>query len=280
MRMLNACDYILDKKDNFWIVQYTKGDKAYGNLVFAPNSKGERFNHLLNKSYIKVINQNQNINEIKNIKKVFKPRPFFNKNYKNLIRKWKKLADALIFIGINKNDIGIYGSYLIGFDIKRDIDFVIYGKSNYKKLLKKIELIRRIIRAKKISSRHINYQAKKYQLFLSKKNNFEQMLKNKWSSLQISKNNLATLRFVYKNNEIKEDTKLRKGKSKIITGRVLNSLGASLIPRTFSIKYKNKTTRVLTYFWAYQSCVKDKQRIRIFGEYNKTMAAERRLCLG
>ena len=275
--ILQDCDYILDKKQRFFMVR-NDGNRVYCNLVFKPDKNGDRFNKLLKKNYSKHILKypaNFYLIEKKDIKGIFKPRAYFRKNYKNLSNIWKKIPDSLIKIGIDKKNIGIFGSNLIGFDSKKDVDFVIYGKENCLKIMKNINYIRSFVGSKKISKEHIKYQDKKYKLSFSEKNDFTNLLKNKWSSLQISKGVLTTIRFVYYKNEQPKDVKIKRGSKKIIEGMVIEDFGTNFIPRIFYLR--NKTLgeiRVLSYFWVYQSCVKKGQKIRVFGEYkheNKTL---------
>lgn len=263
-------DYILDKKNRFWII-HGYGKEIYGNLVFRPKKTGDRYNKILNLNYIKVIDKFQHLLRIskKGVKKIFKPKECFRKNYKKLSGIWKKIADSFLNIGIKKRDIGIFGSYLIGFSLKKDIDFIIYGINNCIKVKKNMAYIRKFIGVKKISKRHIIHQKKKYSLFLSKKNDFQKMLKNKWPSLQIDKFTLTTIRFSYKKREIPRNIEVKRGRRILASGIVRNSFGTNFMPRIFFLENKNKRIRVLTYFWAYQSCLKDGQKIKICGEYNQ-----------
>jgi len=267
---LQNCDYVLDKKDNFWIIQ-KGGSVVYANPVFSANKQGDRYNHITKKRYKKVIAKNQNpeILEKPLIKKVFHPREHFNKNFNRLSGIWRKVPESLMRIGIDKKDIGIFGSSLIGFEIEKDVDFVVYGKENCIKIMNNIDFIRKYVKANKISEEHINYQSKKYSLFLTPKNDFKKMLRNKWSSLQIAPGLLNTIRFVYKIDEMPKNIGIKKGKKKIISGKVIDSFGTNFVPRIFYMNSDGKLIRVLTYFWAYQSCVKNRQKVKIFGEYNK-----------
>lgn len=267
---LQNCDYILDKKDNFWIIQ-KGGPVIYANPVFSVDKKGGRYNQITKKIYKKVIAENQNPQILKKsqIKRLFRPREYFHKNAYKLSGIWKKIPKSLMISGVNKKDIGIFGSSLLGFKIEKDVDFVVYGKENCIKVMKNIEAIRRYANAKKISKAHIAYQSKKYSSFLTSKNDFKKMLKNKWSSLQIAPGLLNTIRFVYKRNEAPKGIEIKKGEEKTFEGRVIDSFGTNFVPRIFYINSGGKVIRALTYFWAYQSCVKRRQKVKIFGEYNK-----------
>jgi len=267
---LQNCDYVLDKNHNFWIIQ-KGGPVIYANPVFFADKQGDRYNHITKKRYKKVIVKNQNPEILKKsqIKKVFHPKEYFNKNFRRLSGIWKKIPESLMCIGIDKKNIGIFGSSLIGFEIEKDVDFVVYGKENCIKVMNNIDFIRKYVKANKISKNHINYQSKKYSLFLTPKNDFKKMLRNKWSSLQIAKGLLNTIRFVYKINEMPKDIEINKGKEKVFSGKVTDSFDTNFVPRIFYIDSCGKLIRVLSYFWAYQSCVKNRQKVKVFGNYDK-----------
>jgi len=267
--MIESLDYILDKKQRFWIVK-KMGNKIYGNIVFIPDNHGKRYNNLTNKFYSKVKFPDGNFKSIKEseIIKIFQPKEYFRKNYKNIKGQWKNLADSLVNLGIKKKEIGIFGSKLIGFNKTKDIDFVVYGINNCNKIKNNIKTIKRQLGARNISKKHIAYQVQKYSDYHSKKNDFHAMLKNKWSSLQFKEDILSTIRFLYSEDELPKEIGIKKGKEKIISGIVKEEF-SSYLPRIFYIKSKNKKIRVMTYFWAYQSCVKKNQKVRIFGTYNK-----------
>lgn len=265
---LRDCDYILDKKDRFWILKrFDK--KIHACLVFSPDKKGDRYNKFTKKQYSKTINQDPEIREIdkKEIKRIFRPENCFKNNYNKLPGIWGKMARCLLKY-VNIENLGIFGSFLIGFEIKKDVDFVVYGKDNCYNIKKNIEKIRKELNALKISKRHIIYQKDKYGKFHSQENDFMKLLKNKWSSLQIRSGVLSTIRFVYKENEFPKDPNIKRGKNKIISGIATYCFGTNFVPRIFYVKTKKSKIRVLTYYWAYQACVKDNQKLKIFGEFN------------
>lgn len=269
--MLYDCDYILDKDMNFYIVKgYNNLQKIFANLVFSPDENGDRWNNELKLNYNKVVENNHLpvFLDYKNIIRLYKPREFFSKQYSHLQGIWKKIADSFIQIGIPKEDVGIFGSCLLGFDIKKDIDFVIYGFSNYKILRKNIEKIRKLTRTKKITKEHIKYQIKTHGTKYSKENSFFKLFSNKWSSLQIAPGILTTIRFVYKENEIPDLAKKTfnfTGKEAIIIGEVVEDMHTNFVPRVFKVKSENKVYIASTYFWIFQSCVKRGQIVELKG---------------
>ena len=156
--------------------------------------------------------------------------------------------------------------YLIGFNIEKDVDFVIYGKENCKKIKNNIKFIREYLGATEITNDHIKYQINKYKGRFSEFNNFDKMLCNKWSSIQIKDGILSTIRFAYKENEVYENYFDRKIISIVkIKGKVIDDFGTNFCPRTFTVNANGKNYIIATYFWIYQSCVKNDMEIEIIG---------------
>ena len=269
---LRDCDYIIDKQDRFWIVHGFDSIKSliYANLVFIPCKSGDRYNKIINKNYKKVVVNHQNISilKINSVKSVFRPDKFFKENYSILPLIWKKIPRALIKLGIPKNKIGIFGSYLIGFDIVKDVDFLVYGFDNYLKVRRNINRIRAFVNAKPISKKHITDQNNKYNHFMSNKTSFKKVLANNWAGLQMSEGVLSTIRFVYNLNKLPKDNTLKRGKLKTFEGQVIKDFRTNFMPRIGFIKCDDKIIRVLSYFWMLNSFLKIGDKIKIRGDYN------------
>ena len=266
--MIQDCDYVMDDEGKFYIVRgYWNNEEILVNLVWAPTENGTRFNNITNKNYTKVIDENIVPIKLNKFSKHFDPREKLRRNYskiKNTI--WGNFVDIFIEIGIPLEDIGIIGSYLIGFSVEKDIDFVVYGMENRNKLKENIDKIKSYLNATSITKEHIDYQAKKHGALFSNFNTFDKLLCNKWSSIQIGEGLLSTIRFVYKENEIPEDlfSKNKIGKFEI-EGMVANSSGSDFSPRIFEIISGEEKYLVGSYFWIYQSCVKEGMLVRIKG---------------
>ncbi|MBR9678344.1 MAG: hypothetical protein GOU97_03590, partial [Nanoarchaeota archaeon] len=192
------CDYVQLDDHSFWILHgYWK---MMGTLVFKPGST--RFNPLTGKHYDKVstrfileeINPSSIVNR-------FCPKNCFRKKKHFLSGVWKKMGNALSKI-VGGDNVGIMGSALIGFPLKKDVDFIVYGKDNCEKIRRNIDWVKGFVGASKISEDHVKYQVKKYGGFHNTGiNSFQDLLRNKWSSLQIKKGVLSTIRFAYKEKE-------------------------------------------------------------------------------
>ena len=262
------CHYVQDNNDNFYIVKgYWHEKNVYGCKVFSPNEKGDRLSKINGEKYEKVILNSLKPGKITNIKKIFDPREKTKLALEELKESvWGKFIEVFLISGVKIYDVGIIGSYLLGFDVKKDVDFVIYGKENCVKIKQNIKFIKNYLNATSITGEHINYQIKKYNGQFSKKNSFDKMLANKWSSIQISPGILSTIRFVYKKGEIPENYFDKKidGKVKIL-GKVTDDFGTNFCPRSFKMKNRDKEYTVATYFWIYQSCVKNGDFVEVYG---------------
>ena len=54
------------------------------------------------------------------------------------------------------------------------------------------------------------------------------------------------------------------GKVKIL-GKVTDDFGTNFCPRSFKMKNRDKEYTVATYFWIYQSCVKNGDFVEVYG---------------
>lgn len=288
---LTDLDYFRTKDD---IIFYAKGYYHTGDIVIAmpvfwPDPKGDRI-HAFGRKYRKDVKEIIRNSELpksalrvpaKDIVEVFKPRDAF-KNFlaesKDSI--WRKIALAFIEEGIPFDDIGIFGSYLVGLAEKdgggliKDIDFLIYGLANFRKLRDgSFEKIREKLGLGRISEDHIKWHAKKYgQYFEPGPTNFQETLKRKWPSLQIAPGILSTVRFVYKENEVPPDPVTSAPFEEIIIrGKVIKDEGIHFMPRVFEISSANQIFRVVTYFWAFYCAVKEGDEVEITGTLHKDM---------
>jgi len=270
--MLTDCDYVLDKKNRFYIVRgYWNNKDILANLVFIPSIEGDRYNKETSLFYKKVIDENilpVKLNKA-DIKKIYKPREKF-KHFHNILPKpWKTLAEKLAEI-VGIDHVGIFGSYLIGFDAKKDVDFFVYGLENFHKIKNNISKVFDSVNGRAITDEHIQYQIKKHAKYFSDFSNFEKLLQKKWSSIQIAKGILSTIRFVYNENEVPPNPFSSPVDRQIITtGIVIADVGCDFSPRIFEIKFGEKIYTVATYLWIYQSCVRIGDTISVKGNLHE-----------
>lgn len=262
---MRSLDYVLDNNDNFWIVHKIYKNIPYGRMVFQVDNVG-RYNKITKKYYKKVINDNGDVEFlIKNIKKVFYPALFYKENKVCLPKEWKLLSDLLLKIGIKEQNIGIFGSYLIGFDVEHDIDYVVYGKDSYELIKNNIDYIHQYLKVTSITNHHIDYQCKKYKHLYNEQNDLSKIISHNWAGLQFREGVLSTIRFIKKTNHYIN----MEGIEKTIKGIVLDDVGTNFLPRIGKIKMDEGIIKVITYFWMFNAFLKKGEKILIKGLYNK-----------
>jgi predicted nucleotidyltransferase len=218
---------------------------------------------------------------LNDIVEVFKPQRAFKKfltegNKKSI---WYKIAFSFQELAkISLDDVGIFGSYLVGLagkeekDPIKDIDFLIRGLDNFRKLrnggLKKIH---EKFGFSPISQDHIAWHVKKYgEYFDQTLTSFPETLKRKWPTLQIAPGILSTIRFVYKKDEIPANPITSLPLERIsIKGRVKAAEGVHFMPRVFEVLSSDKIFRIITYFWAFYCAVKEGDEVEITGTIHK-----------
>jgi len=215
----------------------------------------------------------------KDILEIFHPRD----KIKQFKQEWQGSVWYDIFnyltekLGIAEADMGIFGSYLVGLNRDgkgkhvKDVDFIVYGLENFHKVKNSIEDLLDYFGFSHISKEHIRYHQEKFgKLFDPAVNSFDKTLANKWSAIQIKPGILNTLRFVYKEDEIPPNPISSPVEVLIqIEGIVEEDVGANFMPRIFSVEIKNSVYAVITYFWAFQSCVKQGDKVLITGNLHQ-----------
>lgn len=268
--MVADCDYVMDHQGRMCIVKgYWHSTGVLANVVYLPDVRGERFNPQTGLRYTKVIDQHQTPERIVTVKKIFYPRKCYQQSkitgeLSGTI--WGTLGQTLEEVGIPSTAIGIFGSYLLGFPVVKDVDFVIYGTENCRRLRQQIKILRQKINATGITREHISYQIEKHAKEFDAFNSFECLLGNKWSSLQIAPGILSTLRFVYHPKEVPPDIFChRLLGEKELQGTVRDDFGTNFCPRIFVLDTSEGRYLVATYFWIYQSCVTRGMKIMVRG---------------
>ena len=292
-------DYFLSKDKIVYLVKgyYHTSNGVFAYPVFWPDPNGSRVHPTLG-YYTKNVNdfnekifiihpeyrhdfipRNTPLVKREDITQVFHPTekvPQFLEKKENNV--WHKLFEYFIKeSGMPRSDIGIFGSYLVDLNRDRtekhikDVDFAIYGIDNLYKIKNTIEKLLKNFGFSHISKEHILYHKDKFgKYFDSSINSFEKTLANKWSSIQIAPGLLATLRFVYKPNEIPPNPVTTPIDSPIkVEGVVIEDIGTNFIPRVFKIRTKTGAYTVVTYFWGFQSCVKNGDIVLVTGNLHK-----------
>lgn len=252
--MIELLDYVLDYDDNFWIVNAIN-DLAWGYIVYSVDKEGERFNNITKKYYKK--NLDHGLKIIPNYKMLFKPREFYLTHKKDLSGVWLNYVKVLNDIGINDSNIGIFGSYLIGFDITKDVDFVIYGEDNLQKYYQNNDYIKDCINASYITKEHMLHQYNKHKDNYSPKTDLLEIISRNWSGVQIKEGVLSTPRF------ITDITKIPNYNDdlKVVNVEVIDGLTSACFPRYAKVLYNGEYYTMITPVWKYQSFAHRNDRI-------------------
>ena len=245
--MIELLDYVLDYNDNFWIVAYIS-DEVKGYMTYEVDENGNRYNNITHKMYTK--KAYSGYKAIPKYKQIFKANKFYLDNKKKLTGVWKKYVKALNKIGIEDKDIGIFGSYMIGFDIIKDVDFIIYGKDNLKKYYDNNDFIKEYTNSTTINQKHIDYQYNRHKTYHHSKTSLYEIISRNWSGIQVNENVLSTPRFIDRDNQrIIPSTNERK----TIHFEVIDGFESTMFPRRATIIYNNEEYTVETCLWKYQS---------------------------
>ena len=258
--MIELLDYVLDENSNFWIVNALYDNVAYGYMVYQVNEEGERYNNITKKTYSKCMSKT--ISKIPKELVVFKPNIFYLEHKKELQGIWRKFAEVLNYIGIRDDDIGIFGSYLIGFDIVKDIDFIIYGKDNLKKYLDNKKLINSKLKVTNISPEHIDYQCNKFKDYFATETDIRKVISRNITGIQIKKGVLSTPRFIDKNYT---NIPFDNGKREILNLKVVDGTNTLMIPRRAKVLYNEEEYELISPIWKYEGFLRKKDNIIVRG---------------
>lgn len=254
------CDYVRLDDHSFWIL-HGYWD-LFGTKVFEPGS--ERKNLVNQKTYDKLPKNyvSQQINEDRVVEH-YHPRDYDTSKLKGV---WKKFWKALAKV-VGEEDVGVFGSQLLGFRLVKDVDFIVYGKENCKKIRENIGEVRSAVGGGPISDGHVEYQSKKiHSHFSPVRNSFKKALKKKWSSIQVREGVLSTVRFAYKLGEVPENLWARPSEGlSTIEGVVVDDFGTSFCPRTFKVKNREGVFTIGTYYWPYHQCVRRGDQVFVIG---------------
>lgn len=261
--MISLLDYVLDYDDNFWIVGSIEDNKPKGYIVYRVDSLGDRFNNITLKYYKKMMCKS--LDDIPEYKRIFKPKEFYIRNKDKLTGVWKEYVDALNNSGIDDENIGIFGSYLVGFDIIKDVDFIIYGIDNLYKYYNNNDYIKDYIRASYISDEHIKYQYDKHKNNYDKRTDLYKIISRNWSGVQIKKGVLSTPRFI---DESYVNIHPDDGKRSVIRCEVIEGLTSACLPRRAKVLYNNQEYTILSPLWKYQSFLCNGDIIECLGSVN------------
>lgn len=263
MMKIELLDYIQDMEDNFWIVRTLQNGKCYGYPVYPVSDTGTKYNYITGKYYVKA---SEAMAEIpREYKRIFKPREFYKENKEKLEGIWRAYVDVLNEIGIEDKDIGIFGSYLVGFAITKDVDFVIYGKENLYKYYKNIDFIKKKLAVTSITPYHAEYQYNKHKDRFPSSCDLREIVKRNWSGIELPNGVLSTPRFIDVNNQ---ELPKRNGIDKKVIVEVLEGIETAMLPRVAKVLYNGEEYKVLSNVWKFQSFAHVGDILELFGNVN------------
>jgi hypothetical protein len=185
---------------------------------------------------------------------------------------WGDFAHELLSIGIPKEDIGYFGSFRLGFNNYKDIDFIVYGRHSLKILKNYIHEFKRNLSLYNITEQHITYQANSHGKHYSiGPEQLKHALRKKWTSCMIEEGICSTIRFV---DSERETGRLLtqifeiEGTDVMVTGIVKDADSTSYYPRQFTLQTNTEQVNVIVPLWIYHQCVRDGDYIHVLGIKN------------
>lgn len=266
---IDLLDYVLDENGEFWIIVELHEDSVKAFKIYQLDDASQKLNHWTNKTYSKMMREATIVIPNK-IKYIFKPREFYKVHKDNLPPIWKEFALALNEAGIADDDIGVFGSYLIGFDITKDVDFVVYGNKNLEKVYKNIDLIKNRLNATSISPLHIEYQYNKHKHFYSDECDLFKIIGRNWSGVQIKEGVLSTIRFIDIDHQVIPNI---EGEKKKIICRITNGLPSTAFPRRVPCEVNGEEYLIYSSNWKYQSFARTGDLIELYGKVDDNKKA-------
>lgn len=264
MKEIELLDYIQDMEDNFWIVRTLQNGECKGYPVYPVSEDGTKFNHITGKYYVKAP---EKIAEVpKKFKRIFKPREFYKENKQNLEGVWRAYVDVLNEIGIEDKDIGIFGSYLVGFDITKDVDFVIYGKENLYKYYENVDYIKQRLNVTSITTFHAEYQYNKHKDRFPSECDLREIVKRNWSGIELPNGVLSTPRFIDVDHQ---EIPKKEGVDKKVVVEVLEGLESAMLPRVAKVLLNGEEYKIFSDIWKFQSFAHEKDVLEIYGNVNE-----------
>ena len=258
--MIELLDYILDYNNNFWLIYHITKEGYFGYMVYEQDDSGDRYNNFTKMNYIK--RNDNSLIKIPKYKQLFKPRECFKNHLNEIPPIWKKYVEALQNVGID--DIGIFGSFLIGFEPNKDIDFVIYGYNNFKKYYDNQEYIKNYINATSITKEHILHQYNKHKNYYPKKCDLKKIISRNWSGVELDSGVLSTPRFVIDNYI----SPVKNGIDTTNIVKIIDDTYTDFLPRRAKALLNNKVFEIITPLWKYQSFARNNDIIEIYGNYD------------
>ncbi len=172
--------------------------------------------------------------------------------------------------------IGIFGSSMFGLHltpegrVRKDVDFVIEGLDHLETLRDALPDIRRQLGFEEVSAARQLQQYQRYQkVFQNHRNSIQEIIKRRWTGLQLSEQIVSTLRFREKHIllplELVDDTVMLQ-RNVVVSGHVIDADKSHLFPRMFTLSTKTYQYPVYILWWKFSTPVCLHDRITLCGD--------------
>lgn len=188
---------------------------------------------------------------------------------------WFELYETLKAL-FGEDAVGIFGSSMFHLhltpegQVRKDVDFVIDGLNNVEKLRHALPEIRQQLGFHEISETRQRQQYQRYQnVFQNNRNTIQEIIKRRWTGLQLTENIVSTLRFrdksivlplelVHNTTVVQRDT--------VVSGRVIHADMSNLFPRMFQLETETCLYLVYIFWWKFSTPVHEDDHISICGD--------------
>lgn len=305
--MFRDCDYIKTRDGVIFIVLgdlHPQG-KVRAAGVYFPTGNGDRYDKSTGRKYIKKIEQfvspelitsgahpeylpNRKdplkigfLVPIGDIVEHYKPRERLKELLENDILKgtpWKKLILNISEIAkIPIKEIGIYGSLLVGLnkDIS-DVDILVYGLENLKKLRSNFEAVLLKSGVSKASKQQRMARVATWEKYSPiDTDRLRRMESRRWSRINVYGDNISSIRFAYGDDEVPNNSITSAPiKEIMVKGKVIESLRTHFFPRVANVIVEGHPMEVISHHFLTFSCVSNGDEVEIFGNYRKEGSRE------
>ncbi len=260
-------------KENFW-----------GYNVYSPNDNGNRIYE--GKKYRKNFIEDEQLPqdvletyEVLNLSDVIlhldpvqsaqeNSRSFQNTLWFELYKELKEL--------FGEDAVGIFGSSMFNLhltpegQVRKDVDFVIDGLDHVDKLRHFLPSVRQHLGFREISEARQLQQYQRYQkVFRNTHNTMKEIIKRRWTGLQLSENIVSTLRFREKSIvlplELVQGTTVVQ-RDVIVSGKVIDADRSNLFPRMFQLETEKCMYPVYVLWWKFSTPTRENDQMNICGD--------------
>ncbi len=184
---------------------------------------------------------------------------------------WGAMSRAFLSVGIDRTEIGYFGSHRLGYENAKDVDFVLYGKTAHDTLFRRMNEFKWETGTYNLTEEHAVYQAETHgSRYTRASASLVRCLLNKWSSCMIRKGLCSTVRFVDPDAPsgplLQRVFEASREDTVTVRGIVSDASGTSRFPRTFTLHVGHGDSyQVIVPLWIYHQCVRDGDLVEVLG---------------